>query len=236
MRLLKEQLPDRSKPLGQRQIDVYTGCNVIILLLELHRYAQSNESLKNQVKFYPCSQNPDNNENWEDFLFDFRLARIIGYSLCVPELEGFMVIVKSFLRGVNLQGAYLRGIYLPKADFRDANLQGTYLRGSCFINADFHNADLSGADLSGTNLRGANFNGANLSNVNLRGAYLSGESYRNSGFNKANFRGSDFNGANLNGANLENIFWDEHTQWEGVQGLETAVNAPETLKRQLGLP
>ena len=236
MRLLKEQLPDRSKPLGQRQIDVYTGCNVIILLLELHRYAQSNESLKNQVKFYPCSQNPDNNENWEDFLFDFRLARIIGYSLCVPELEGFMVIVKSFLRGVNLQGAYLRGIYLPKADFRDANLQGTYLRGSCFINADFHNADLSGADLSGTNLRGANFNGANLSNVNLRGAYLSGESYRNSGFNKANFRGSDFNGANLNGANLENIFWDEHTQWEGVQGLETAVNVPETLKRQLGLP
>jgi hypothetical protein len=37
---LREQLPDRENHLGLRQVDVCTGLNVMILLLELHRYAQ----------------------------------------------------------------------------------------------------------------------------------------------------------------------------------------------------
>jgi hypothetical protein len=31
------------------------------------------------------------------------------------------------------------------------------------------------------------------------------------------------------------ILWDEQTNWEGVRGLETAVNVPEALKQQLGI-
>ncbi len=41
--------------------------------------------------------------------------------------------------------------------------------------------------------------------------------------------------ADLSYANLQDISWDEQTNWEGVQGLETAVNVPEALKRQLGM-
>jgi len=31
------------------------------------------------------------------------------------------------------------------------------------------------------------------------------------------------------------IKWNEETNWEGVQGLETAINVPKALKEQLGL-
>ncbi|HEY9744080.1 MAG TPA: hypothetical protein V6C90_26620 [Coleofasciculaceae cyanobacterium] len=41
--------------------------------------------------------------------------------------------------------------------------------------------------------------------------------------------------ADFRGADLENIFWDENTNWEDVRGLETAKNVPEALKQQLGL-
>ena len=56
MQMLRKQLPDREKPLGQRQVDVYTGLNVMILLLELHRYAQNRDDLKVQMIFYPSGQ------------------------------------------------------------------------------------------------------------------------------------------------------------------------------------
>ena len=36
---------------GQRQVDIYTGLNVMILLLELHRYGQSQEELREQLHF-----------------------------------------------------------------------------------------------------------------------------------------------------------------------------------------
>jgi hypothetical protein len=50
-------LPDRENPLGQRQVDVYTGLNVMILLLELHRYAHEPGRLEqDQVVFYPSGQ------------------------------------------------------------------------------------------------------------------------------------------------------------------------------------
>lgn len=47
---------------------------------------------------------------------------------------------------------------------------------------------------------------------------------------------ANLNGVNLSGVNLKDITWDENTNWEGVQGLETAVNVPEALKQQWGLP
>jgi hypothetical protein len=62
----EETLPQRkARPLqkyqptiGQRQVDIATGLNVLILLLEIHRYAQSVDALKAQIHFYPCGQ-PD---------------------------------------------------------------------------------------------------------------------------------------------------------------------------------
>ena len=183
MRLLKEQLPDRlkkqmldrSKLLGQRQIDVYTGLNVLILALEINRYIQSQDSLVDKVIFYPFG-NPD---ALEDSICWASLIQIINYSYSVWTTT-FSNLVGPFLRGANLGRSFL-------------------------YSANLRDLDLSHANLSNSYLKGANFHGANLG------------------------------GANFSGALLEDISWNEHTKWGCVQGLETAVNVPEALKRQLGL-
>ena len=77
MRLLREQLPDRNIQLGQRQTDVYTGLNVMILLFGLHRYAQRKDDLKNQISFHPCGQ-----KDSEDFDIS-RLRSVINWSYCL---------------------------------------------------------------------------------------------------------------------------------------------------------
>ncbi len=90
--------------------------------------------------------------------------------------------------------------------------------------------NLRRAKLSGANLRSANLYKANLSGAKLIGADLSG----------ANLIGADLIGADLRRAKLsDNAFrdfrWDTDTNWKHVRGLETAVNLPEALRRQLGL-
>jgi hypothetical protein len=161
--LRKDAATARAKiPIGVRQVDVYAGLNVMILLLELHRYAQSRDDLKDEIAFYLCGQKDTEG-------FDrFRLLRMIGYSHCV-----------SFLAFLETVGQFLSRADLSRAKLSRANLS----------DADLSDADLSDADL----------NGAYLSRANLRGAYL--------------------RGAYLRGANLENISWDEYTNWEDVKDL-----------------
>src|SRR4028119_262173 len=65
-----------------------------------------------------------------------------------------------------------------------------------------------------TYLSGANLYRADLSEAYLGSAYLSG--------------------ANL-GAYLRKISWNEGTQWENMQWLESAKNTPPALRKQLGL-
>jgi hypothetical protein len=99
---LKKQLPERETYLGQRQVDVYAGLNVMILLLELHRYAQNSEELKEQIVFYPCGK-----PNEVGMLTDSRLlARLIGYSECIGD-SGFLNLMGRFLSGADLSGADL---------------------------------------------------------------------------------------------------------------------------------
>ena len=57
MRKLKEQLPERDNYWGLRQVDTFAGLNIMILLLELHRYGQKQEEqIKEQLTFYPCGK------------------------------------------------------------------------------------------------------------------------------------------------------------------------------------
>jgi hypothetical protein len=53
MRLLREQMPECAQHWGIRQVDVYTGLNILILLLKLNSYAQTRDELKNEIVFYP---------------------------------------------------------------------------------------------------------------------------------------------------------------------------------------
>jgi uncharacterized protein YjbI with pentapeptide repeats len=232
------QLQGQGIKTGVRQVDVYAGLNVMILLLELHRYAQLLYDLKDKISFSPGDQ----------------LLRILDYSNCVG-VGSFRDQVKFFLSGVNLtdatlSGANLSSIELIQADLRGANLSGANLSSAELTQADLRGANLSGANLSSAeltqaNLSGANLSGANLSSAeltqadlrgaNLRGANLSSAELTQAFLTDANLSDTNLSGTELTQAFLENISWDEYTKWDNVQMLETAFNVPEALKQQLGL-
>ncbi|WP_193200380.1 pentapeptide repeat-containing protein [Nostoc sp. MG11] len=192
--------------LGQRQVDIYTGLNVMILLLELHRYAQTQDELKDKVAFLPCGEADSDNFDPE------RLLRIISYSNSV-DLSTFSSTIGYFLSAADLFGANLSRANLSRANLSRANLSradlsradlfgahlsranldGAHLAGADLFGADLFGADLFGADLSRANLDGADLFGANLSRANLDGANLS----------HANLNGANLSRANLNGANLD---------------------------------
>src|SRR5688500_15539717 len=116
--------------IGQRKVDIYAGLNVLILLLELHRYAQTQDELKDKINFYPCGQ-PDTEE------FDrIRLLRMIGYSQCLGA-DAYTSILGRFLSGAFLSGAFLSGAFLVNGDFRGAFLSGAFLSGAFLVNGDF---------------------------------------------------------------------------------------------------
>jgi uncharacterized protein YjbI with pentapeptide repeats len=215
MGLLEEQLGKVETKLGQRQVDLYTGLNVMIILLELHRYAQTQDELKNKICFYPCGE-----PNTDQF-YQARLLQIIGYSHCLG-LSAFTKIIGFYLRGANLNGANFRDADLRDADLSSANLHDADLSGANLSGINFSDAYLSGAnlhraylrdaDLSSANLSGANLSDAdlsdaylsdaNLSGANLSDAYLSDAYLNGADLHRANLSGANLSGANLSGANL----------------------------------
>jgi uncharacterized protein YjbI with pentapeptide repeats len=217
MIVLEEQMPDRETYLGIRDVDVYTGLNILILLSELHRYAQSRSDLKDLIVFYPGG-------NPQSGIISTRLLKIIHYSESI-EIGTFRRNLRLFLsgadlrctdlsrtdlNGVNLNGANLNGanlsyaslsnaslcgINLSKANLSYARLDGVNLNGSFLRDADLSYADLNGANLRGVKLSRANLSRANLSYANLNGSDLSG----------ADLSNADLRGANLSHANLESV-------------------------------
>ncbi len=195
MRLLREQL--KNQDLGQRQIDVYAGLNVMILLFELHRYGQERDELKDQMVFYPCGK-PNARGTFDDAS---RLLFLIGYGSCIG-VYGFIQTVGRFLSGLNLSGANLSRadlshVNLSGADLSRANLSGAYLSG-----ANLSGADLSRAYLSGANLSDANLSRADLSLADLTGADLSHVNLSRADLSFANLIRADLIRADLSGANL----------------------------------
>jgi uncharacterized protein YjbI with pentapeptide repeats len=253
MRQMKEQTPE-TKWIGLRQVDIYAGLNVTILLLELHCYPQLKDDLKDKIAFFPCGKKDT------DSFDEYRLLGSIGYSECIG-IRGFLETVGQFLSGANLSGANLSGANLSDANFSRADLSRVNLRRADLSRVNLRRADLSGADLSGANLSGANFSRANLNGANLSGANLTSANLRGANFSRANLNGANLSGANLRSANLrsaylssranlsgadlsgadlsgaylENITWNEYTNWENVTGLKTTKNVPEALKQQLGM-
>ncbi|MEH1845249.1 MAG: pentapeptide repeat-containing protein, partial [Nostoc sp.] len=179
------QLSEQENRLGLRQVDVYTGLNVMILLLKLHRYAQTKDDLKDKITFYPCGK-PNTNQ------FDSgRLLRIIGYSHCLS-ISAFRENLRLFLRGADLRGADLSRAHLSSADLSGANLSRAHLSG----------ANLSGANLSGANLSSADLSRAHLSRAHLSGAYLSGANLSLADLSGAYLRVADLRDADLSRAHL----------------------------------
>jgi len=150
------QLQQYQIPLGQRQADIYTGLNILILLLLINTHAQSQGDLKEKIHFYPCG-NPDNVEEFDQE----RLLKIIGYSECLG--------ASTFWQKV---ADFLSNAYLGLADLIEANLSYANLSNAFLIEANLSNANLSNANLIEANLSNANLSNANLSNANLSNACL----------------------------------------------------------------
>nr|WP_293144816.1 pentapeptide repeat-containing protein [Okeania sp. SIO3I5] len=182
---------------GQRQVDIYTGLNVMILLFELHRYGQSQEELREQLHFYPCGQ-----DDSEDFDVA-KLLKIIGYSECLGN-GLFVEIVGKFLRDADLSGAKLILTILEGANFIDANLIGADLSGAALTNANLINANLSDAKLFHTYLKDADLSDADLSGADLSNANLSDAKLFHTYLKDADLSGADLSGADLSGAALTN--------------------------------
>jgi uncharacterized protein YjbI with pentapeptide repeats len=247
------QLQGQGIKSGLRQVDVYAGLNVMILLLELNRYAQLEENLEDEIAFYPCGRKDTENFDAQ------RLLRIIGYSNCLG-VYTFLARVGLSLSGVDLSGANLSQTELFIADLSGANLSSVNLWGVRLGDADLSSANLSNADLSNAylsdallgdadlssaslnnvilvhaDLSGADLSHADLSNADLSSASLNNVILVHADLSGADLSHADLSNADLEGANLENISWDEYTKWDNVQMLETAFNVPEALKQQLGL-
>ncbi|MBW4567110.1 MAG: pentapeptide repeat-containing protein [Tolypothrix carrinoi HA7290-LM1] len=192
---LREQLPDRENHLGLRQVDVCAGLNVMILLLELHRYAQRKDDLKEKISFHPCGKLSTGE------LDRRRLLRIIGYSHCLG-VYAFRKNLGLFLSRADLSHANLSRADLSDANLSDANLSDANLSDANLSDANLSDANLSDANLSGANLSFANLSFANLSGANLSFAYLSGANLSGANLSFANLSLANLSDANLSGANL----------------------------------
>lgn len=135
------QLQGAKLAIGLRQVDVYAGLNVMILLFELNRYAKTKDDLKEKIVFHPCGK-PDSDGFDETRLFD-----IIGYSCCINSL-GFDLKVGKFLSGAILCEAFLNGSIFNDASLIDSNLVGADLNYATFIGTNLVSADLSYAKLN----------------------------------------------------------------------------------------
>lgn len=218
--------------LGLKEIDIYAGLNILIILLKLHCYAQTEYKLRDKINFHPCGQQNSS-------AFDSkRLLKIINYSNSVTE-DNFSKNVSCFfsnanLEMANLEGSNLFGIQLEDANLFRANLEGANLDWANLLRANFGRANLSrasflganftqaklegvnlssailfranflNADLEMANLEKANFLGANLEKVSLKRANLEGANLSGVNLSSANLFGANLSGANLFRANLEN--------------------------------
>jgi uncharacterized protein YjbI with pentapeptide repeats len=142
----------------------------------------------------------------------------------------FQDLYAASLEGANLHGANLHGANLHGANLHGANLHGANLHGANLEEANLERAILQKADLQGANLERANLERANLEEANLERAIL-----QKADLQGANLERADLSEAVLSEANLRGITWNESTNWQEVEGLDSAVNVPEALKQQLGL-
>lgn len=180
--------------IGQREVEIYTGLNVLKLLLTIHALSQSGDN-PSAIHFNPCGE-----PNTNDFVQD-RMLRIIDSSNCLGP-QTFLHQVAPYLKNaelsyVDLKNVDLRNIDLANVDFSYANLRNADFRNANLSKAGFINADLRNVDLKDANLSSADFR-----NVDLRNADLSNVDLSNTDLNYADLNSVNFSGANLTAASL----------------------------------
>jgi uncharacterized protein YjbI with pentapeptide repeats len=185
--------------IGQRKVDIYTGLNILILMFNLHRYAQEKSSLKDKVSFYTYKKTTENTE----LDAPRRLLHIIEYSQSIGDAS-FVKIVGQFLHNIDLVGITLVDTYLLGANLTQTDLSRAYFVGANLSRADLSHSKLCDANLSHTRLHRTKLNFANLSNADLLRADLSRAVLSNADLNHVVLSGADLNRTDLSRADLHN--------------------------------
>jgi hypothetical protein len=119
------------------------------------------------------------------------------------------------LVGVDVGGAFLQGIRLPRAGMTRANLSAV----------DARNSDFQGTDLSFANLHSGNFRGSNLSGANLLDADMGDADLCSANLTGASLQGATLDEAELGNADLRDVKWQQLKSVKGAS-LANVRNAP----------
>jgi len=120
------------------------------------------------------------------------------------------------LVGVDVAGAFLQGIRLPRAHLRRSNFSAADLRNSNFQSAEFADANLTSANFRGSSLRESSFQGAQMDDVDLWGTDLTG----------ADFSDASLGDADLRNADLSRMQW-QHIRTLAGANIYGVRNAPD---------
>ena len=218
----RRQLAAQDVPIGLKQVDVFAGLNVLIVLFKLHAEAQHEDypnvpenEPKPEISFHPCGEPGTNGFERS------RLLEIIHYADSL-ETETFTQLVGPHLSRASLSGANLSRANLSRANLSSANLSRANLSSANFVSAKLvsaklsfvnlnsaalvsaklDNANLVSANLVSTNLSSTSLSGANLSSANLVSAKLDGTNLSSANLINANLSGANLVSANLSNANL----------------------------------
>ena len=127
------------------------------------------------------------------------------------------------LVGVDVSGAFLQGVRLPRAGLGRANFNGVDARSGDFQKADFTAANLHSGNFRRSDLAGAILQDADLGEADFCRANLSG----------ADLAGATLDGADLGNTDLANIRWQQIKSVKGTT-LEQVRNAPPGLLEWAG--
>ncbi|MEM1293542.1 MAG: pentapeptide repeat-containing protein [Cyanobacteria bacterium P01_H01_bin.162] len=200
------QLRNQDIPIGLKQVDVFAGLNVMILLFKLHAQAQPDsyptlpdDAPAPAITFHPCGT-PDT-DTWDAD----RLLNIIHYA----DALGFATFTRTV--GAHLASANLDRANLDRANLASANLVRANLASAYLYSANLYSANLESANLESANLASANLESANLVRANLYSANLV----------RANLASANLESANLVRANLASAIL-LNTQLRSAQNLSLA--------------
>ena len=133
------------------------------------------------------------------------------------------------LDGLNLQSILWSGAALSRAQLQSADLRWAKLEGSNFLEAQLQCINLSLAKVQGANLCKAQLQGGSMGFTDFFGA----------DFSHAQVQGAIFHRASLNCTKLNNLLWDEATNFEHATtdfGTQVAIFSDPVLDCVLGNP
>jgi uncharacterized protein YjbI with pentapeptide repeats len=216
MKTAQKLNPFLANPLGQRQVDVYTGLNVFIILMRFHQMDIA------KLNFNLCKSPGDSDTC-------LKLSGVINYCN-ILDPSAFIEVASKFLSGAELQGANLRRVDLKGAHFVGANLSDADLCRADLTGANFEDATMINTYLRGADLKEVNFTDAKLHNADLCRSYLCNANLHRANLSNASIKGANLEGANLESAILKDVVWDATTQWFCSEGLHKALEIPNELE------